>query len=258
MKLSKLAQASLFAVAIGAAFQVSAANIVASSSVPFLLNGQAYTFTGTGSFAYTSNKKSNDNMAGIKITGVGGAVYTTTTVASGLTVAQEATLILDDAGHILGSASTGGEHQAAPAGMLMDGGTLDVTNLGYDPVTNKMYADVYGVDAGGVAHTASHLDFFQVGSFSGATQITGEGTFTQTMANLSLTTAGLGIITDTLGLGGLAESVTGSTTFGTITAKFVVAKAAVPEASTMAMMLLGLGGLAGLRLGARSGVRRQA
>jgi PEP-CTERM motif len=250
MKLSSVARAALFPLALSLMPLAQAANIVATASTPFLLNGDYYTFTGTGTFAYTSNKKSNDKLAGITITGMGGAVYSST---ANSTVAQEASLILDSAGNILGSASTGGERQVAPEGTLMDGGTLDVTNLGFDPSTMLMYADVSGVDAAGVAHTASRLGFFKVASVSGATRITGAGTFTQTLSNLTLTTAGLAMITETLGLGGLAESVTKSTNFGTVTAKFVVTKAAVvPEASTMAMMLLGLGGLATLR------ARRQA
>lgn len=219
-----------------------AASVTVDSGDTVVIDGVSYTLSGTATFAYSANQEAAYSLGGITTSGIEGATYDAT---ANTTTTEIASFTVDSSsGAISGVATTGGENDSASAGLLLTGGSLNVVNLTWDEATSTIYADVS--DSTGSVASITQLALFTVSTVTGSTTVTGEGSFTSVLSGIYLTTAGLDYITEVLGLGSLAQSVIASTDFGTITATITATAvtAAVPEPSSMALMLLGLGGVA--------------
>lgn len=253
---TKALNIGLGTIILGMAGMVQAASVVANANEVFSLKGSNYLFTGTSTFAYSDSKLANDATGGVVTSALTGTVFN---AIDGESTSPETKLTLDSGtGAILTAAISGGEHQVAKLNGLMTGGTLDVKNLTWNATTKTLYADVQGTGLKlGDIGAKSQLDFFTVKTVTGSSIINGAGTFTTMLSGIYLTTNGIDYITKSLGLGSLAALVTKGTDFGTITSTFTVkaapAAAAVPEASSAAMLALGM---AGLTLTARRRMRK--
>jgi hypothetical protein len=218
-----------------------ASSVTVDAGDAVVIGGVTYTLSGSATFAYSDTQIGAYTLGGITTTGIEGATYdsstnTTTTAIASLTVDTST-------GAISGVATTGGENDAASAGLLLTGGSLNVVNLTWDEATSTIYADVS--DSSGNVASITQLALFTVTTVTGSTTVTGEGTFTSVLSGIYLTTEGLDYITEVLGLGSLAQSVIAATDFGTITASITATAVttAVPEPSSQALLLLGLGGI---------------
>ena len=172
----------------------------------------------------------------------------------------------DNTLHTITSTGGNGNFQQFPVvPSITSGGTLYVTDLGYDPATNQVTATLNGANGvgtySGAVFSIGHLDYSTDG---GATFTTiadpttfafGAGTYELRASDLFLaSTSGTGNVRDymiqALGINNLGVSVfdnindptSNSTGFGTLTTTFTVA--AVPEPSVYAMLGLGLAGVA--------------
>jgi hypothetical protein len=179
----------------------------------------------------------------------------------------------DNTLHGITSTGGNGNYQQFPVvPSITSGGTLYVTDLGYDPATNQVTATLNGANGvgtySGAVFSIGQLDYSTDG---GATFNTianpgsfafAPGTYELRASDLFLaSTSGTGNVRDymiqALGIKSLGVSVfdninnptSNPAGFGTLTTTFTVA--AVPEPSTYAMLALGLAGVAG------SAVRRQ-
>jgi hypothetical protein len=245
----------LGAIILAMAGMAQAASVVANASEVFSLKGSNYLFTGTSTFSYSDSKLANDATGGVVTSALAGTLFD---ALDGVSTSPETKLTLDSGtGAILLAATTGGERQVAKKNGLMTGGTLDVKNLTWNATTKTLYADVQGTGLVlGDIGARSQLDFFTVKTVTGSSIINGAGTFSSTLSGIYLTTNGIDYITKSLGLGSLAALVTKGTDFGTITSTFTVKAApaaAVPEASSAAMLALGI---TGLTLAARRRMRK--
>lgn len=212
------------------------------------MNGAWYSFQGTSIFTNSAAKVGNDSAGGIANTVIAPSTYNTTTNASTSAITE---MVVDQAAGTLITKGHGGMHQVAARNGLMTGGFLDVTDMYYDPTKKQMFADVHGVGKVAGDQGFKNIAFFDVKTTKGLlSAIPGVGTYTTSFSGLTLTTGAMDYITKSLGLGGLAASVTKGTDFGVMTSSITVSKAlapAVPEASTYAMMGLGLFGMAFMR-----------
>lgn len=245
---------TVFAVTGAAVFSFShAASVSVSAGQVFNLNGSYYSLTGTGALTYSAAKVSNDNLGGIVNSVLSPTIYNTTTRTA--TSPVDFVTLDNVTGAIQKSAGLGGGYQVATSNGLMTGGTLSVANMTYDAASKTLYADVHGVGkTAGDLGLIKQMAFFSVNSATGASAITGAGSFTSVLSGLYLTTTSMDYITKSLGLGSLAASVTKGTDFGSLSTTWTVAKATapVPEPSTWALMGLGLVGLFAARRSAAS------
>ncbi|MDO9236886.1 MAG: PEP-CTERM sorting domain-containing protein [Aquabacterium sp.] len=225
-----------------------AAPVIQTPGTPFEMNGAWYTYQGTSTLTYSATKVGNDGLGGIVNTVIAPATYNTVTHANTAAITE---MVVDQAAGTLIAKTMGGMHQEAVRNGLMTGGFLDVSNLYFDSTKNQLIADVHGVGKVAGDQGYKSMAFFDVRSTQGlVASIPGAGTYKATLSGLYLTNGAMDYITKSLGLGGLAASITKGTDFGVVTSSFTVSKAlapAVPEASTYAMMGLGLFGLAFMR-----------
>lgn len=236
------------------AVSAQAASVTVNTGQVFGLNGSYYSVTATGAMAYSSAKIGNDNLGGIVNTAIAPVAYDS---LKGISSSPVGSFTMDSAtGVIQSSTSPGGMYQVAKKNGLMTGGNLSVTNMTYNAASKTLYADVHGVSlVSGDLGSVQQMAFFTVDSATGFSAITGPGSFTSKLSGLRLTSTSLDYITRSLGLGGLAASVTKGTDFGVMTTTWNVSKAAVPavpEPQTWALMGLGLVAVGGVRRAAQS------
>jgi len=148
-------------------------------------------------------------------------------------------------GNVLSAATTGGLTQVAPVQRsVSSGGSLTVTDLNVDLANNKVFATIIGGNGVG---TLTNFHLWNIGSITGATSVTGAGTFTTDISGLSITTAGFDTFVRSLGLLTLGRGALATVEdFGTIRSTIVATSVtpAIPEPSTYALMGLGLVGIA--------------
>jgi hypothetical protein len=233
------------ATAFAAASMAGAASVTVAANTAY--NGLS--FSGSGSLSFSADLLGALDTGKVSVTGYGAATATVLKDTDGFYTQASAAapitaLTIDSSTYAVQSAATtGGATQTAPVlKSVSSGGSLTVTDLNVDLANRKVYATIIGGNGVG---TLNNFYLWDIGSVTGATSVTGAGSFTTTMSGLSITTDGFNKFVQSLGLLNLGKSaLQGVTDFGvitsTITAKSV---AVVPEPSSYALMALGLAGM---------------
>ncbi|NBD20587.1 PEP-CTERM sorting domain-containing protein [Aquabacterium fontiphilum] len=148
-------------------------------------------------------------------------------------------------GNVLSAATTGGLTQTATfLRSVTNGGSLTVTDLNVDLANKKVFATIIGGNGVG---TLTNFHLWNIASITGATSVTGAGTFTTDISGLSITSTGFDVFVQSLGLLSLGRGALATVEdFGTIKSTIVATAVtpAIPEPSTYALMGLGLVGIA--------------
>lgn len=192
--------------------------------------------TGTAQLSFTEAVISAFAAGGVAITATGGATWAAPTATTPIT---DGAVNVDGSGNMTTVQSFGGLYQQSTPNFTNTGGNITVTDLLVDFTSNTIYANVSG--ANGLASNPS-LALFTFSGVTGATAITGPGTYNTTISGLSMTAAGRAAYAQGLGLNAIGQSVLGAISdYGTISSSITVA---VPEPSTYALMGVGLAGVA--------------
>jgi len=237
------------ATAFVAAGLASAASVTVAAGSSGEFNGLS--LTGTGQLAFSAALLEALDVGKIAITPVGGLVSSVIDNSQGFYSEVSATagissLTVDSStGTVLSAATLGGLRQDAPVQRsVSSGGFLTVQDLNVDLANKKVFVTLSGGNGVG---TLTNYHLWNFSGLSGATAVTGAGTFTTNITGLSITDDGfnkfvqsLGLLT--LGRGALATVEDFGVITSTITATAVTP--AIPEPSTYALMGLGLVGIA--------------
>lgn len=257
----KLAFKSIVATA---AFVAAGAASAAATTVPVggAINGLTLT-GGSGTLSFSAALLDALNTGHVEITPYGAATPSSTRVfnpqtnfneyKSASAAAPISSVSLESTtGQILVGSTTGGATQTSPVlSGVSTGGFITVADLSVDTTTQRVYTTIIGGNGVG---TLSNYYLWDYTTFSGATNVTGAGDTVSTYGGLRMTTAGLALFNQALGLqklGKLALTSVNDLTpgsgnpdgFGSITSTLKFSAAAVPEPSTYGLMALGLFGI---------------
>ena len=230
------------ATTFAAAGMASAASVTVAANTAY--NGLS--FSGSGSLSFSADLMGALDTGKVTVANYGSATTTVLKDSDGFYSQVSASapitaLTIDTSSYaVLGAATTGGATQTAPVlKSVSSGGSLTVTDLNVDLANKKVYATIIGGNGVG---TLNNFYLWDIGSITGATSVTGAGTFTTNLSGLKITSAGFNTFVQSLGLLTLGKSaLSGVTDFGTVTSTIVAKNvAAVPEPSTYALMGLGL------------------
>jgi hypothetical protein len=249
--LKALAAAALIA-SIGVANAASVTTAVGETNT---FNGTPLTLEGgTGTLSFSASLLAALNVGQVAVTAVAPATVTGTPAGNNVAAAAPITSVTADdvSGQVLGVATAGGALQTAPVvGFISNGGTLAVTNLNVDLTSKAIYASITGdftgaatgvpgTATGGAVTTIDNFHLWDYTTLTGASTISGEGTFNTTLSGLTITADGYKHFVSALRLLQFGTAALQSVTdYGTISSTITVT-AAVPEPSTYAMAIAGL------------------
>jgi hypothetical protein len=242
-------------IAVTAALVAAVTAHAASVTVPSggVYNGMA--FSGSGSLSFSADLLGALDTGKVSVVGYGAATPTIAKDSDGYYTEAKVTapitsLTIDTATNaVLAATTTGGATQTAPVlKSVSSGGSLTVTDLNVDLANKKVYATLIGGNGVG---TLTNFYLWDIASITGATSVTGYGSFTTTMTGLSITADGFNKFVTSLGLLSLGKAaLTSVTDFGTITSIISTGLndgphpiPELPEPSTYALMGLGLVGV---------------
>lgn len=255
----KFALKSLVAAAVIASVGVAnAASVTTAVGGTNTFNGTALTLTGgTGTLSFSASLLAALNVGQVAVTAVEPATVTGTPAGNNVAAAAPITSVTADnvTGQVLGVATAGGALQTAPVvGFISNGGTLAVTNLSVDLSNKRIYASITGdftgaatgVPGTGAVTTKNNFYLWDYTTLTGASTITGAGSFNTTLSGLTITADGYKHFVSALRLLQFGTAALSSVTdYGSISSTINVAAApAVPEPWTYALMGLGMVGIA--------------
>ena len=252
----KFALKSLVAAAVIASVgAANAASVTTAVGGTNTFNGQTLKLQGgTGTLTFSDSLLAALNIGKVAVTSVEPATVTGTPAAKNVAAAAPITSVTADnvSGQVLAVNTAGGALMTAPVqDYVSAGGTLSVSNIAVDLSSKRIYASITGDFSGaatGVPGTSSGVTtknnfyLWDYTTLSGASTITGPGTFNTTLSGLKITTDGYNHFVSALRLGLFGTTALQAVTdYGTITSAITVA---VPEPSTYALMGLGMVGIA--------------
>ncbi len=256
----KFALKSFAAVVAFAAFGAAHAEVTLATGGTVAEGGwELSNLQGTGTLSFSKTLLTALNAGGIDVTPVDPALVDTVFVKGKYTSVSAAAPVASLTGSVSGGslavtgvATSGGALQSAfDDGLTNSGGSLQITNITVDLNTKAVYADIEG---GNDVGTLNKLHVWNYTNISGATTadlVNGSNTAVNQLTGLTITKAGYDAFTQSLGLRqpGI-EALLAVTDFGVIDSKITFDAAGstevvpkVPEASTYAMMALGLVGI---------------
>jgi hypothetical protein len=212
------------------------------------------TFRGSGTLAFSAAMLDALGSSKIDVAPYGLGNDTITKDADGRFTDITATLPLsvlsidDTSLDVRGLSAKGGLTLTAPVhDDVSSGGSLTMTDLTVDLSGQTIFATLIGANGVG---TRSHVALWRYATAVGPTRYSGPGAYADEFSGLSLTTDGLAMLEQALGLPSQGQSaIEGISDYGTIRTVFktwdccVPAPTPVPEPSRLALMGLGLAAL---------------
>jgi hypothetical protein len=225
----------------------------AHADVLTVKNGGA-TFQGSGTLTFSADLLAALDTAKMSVANYGTVTSVIEKDSDGYftnisATAPMQTLSLDDTSlEVLGVGTKGGLTMTATAlKSVSSGGSLTVTDISADLTTKTIYATIIGGNGVG---TLTNFALWNFATLTGPTKYAGPGQYVDDISGLSLTSQGLSVFSQSLGLLTLGKgALQGITDYGTIhsvisTTLVLPGPGTVPEPSTYALMGLGLVGIA--------------
>lgn len=211
-------------------------------------SGPGYTATAADAvLTFTPTSLQTLGIAGVAVSGLAPATFDGAKIFIG---SNDALLKWDSAYNLTAFNGIGGFRLASST---VNGARVDLTNISMDPTTGTIYTDavtqsfnsVFGNYQGTTVKGAALF----TSALLGNTNIkAGNGVVTFSLNDLKLTSSAIPLLGDALGVPqGIQAALFPTLNFGKVDLKGTFAAApAVPEPSTVALMALGLAGVAGL------------
>lgn len=209
----------------------------AATISPTPASGDQYKLeSSTAALQLSSDLQFGFSLASIRVAGTDGSTYAAGQVRTVLNQVETD----DVSGAFSAYGAQGGAQLRIVSGGAGGGpGQVTLSHLSVDPTARLVYGDV----GDGSSTSPQRIALFTMGTLAGDLAFHGAGDYTVTAGTLRATPQGIELISQALRLNGLAGSALRDLeNWGNLQASFKVS--AVPEAQTLLLMALGLGGVA--------------